>query len=70
MSCIRRTAAALAFVGACAAATAHGEDFFCVDGSLGDNGWRLERLETNDVFMVSGGVLSMRCSCSTGKGTL
>lgn len=65
-----RAVLALALVGVTAFCPACGEEFFGVDGSLEENGWRLERIETNDVFEVSGGVLSMRCSCCPCKGTL
>ena len=70
MSCFRRTVAVLASFGVFAVATARGGGFFDVDGTLEDNGWRLERKEPNDAFSVSGGVLSMRCSCCPCKGTL
>lgn len=62
--------AVLALFGVFAVVTARGGGFFDVDGTLEDNGWRLERKEPNDAFSVSGGVLSMRCSCCPCKGTL
>lgn len=70
MSCLRRTVAVLASFGVVAVVTARGGGFFDADGTLEDNGWRLERMEQNDAFSVSGGVLSMRCSCCPCKGTL